>query len=61
MAIESCDHGDYIVVYDMGIGKKTACPVCDMVDELNDALRTIKDLNDVQQEMEEAEERSANQ
>ena len=37
MAIDSCDHGDYIVCYEMG---KTGCPVCD-VESQNKSETTV--------------------
>lgn len=44
MAINSCDHGDYIVVYDQGIGRKTTCPVCEIEQELESAKQNIEVL-----------------
>ncbi len=44
MAIISCEHEDYIVVYDTGIGRKATCPVCAMEKELNEAKQEIETL-----------------
>ncbi len=43
MAIQSCDHGDFIVVYDVGTGK-ISCPVCETDQELEDANIRIEEL-----------------
>ena len=42
MATDSCDHREYIVVYDtqMSIG----CPVCDLEQEIKDLTQQVKDL-----------------
>lgn len=44
MAIDSCDHGDYVVVYEFVNIKQ--CPVCTMQEELEDAARQIEELKD---------------
>jgi len=43
MAISSCDHGDYIVVYDTGKGN-IHCPVCELEQEKEDLEGQLEDL-----------------
>jgi hypothetical protein len=49
MAIDSCDHGDFIVVYDFA-GKINKCPVCAMEDEHKETC------DDLQQQIDELSE-----
>ena len=43
MAISSCDHTDFIVVYDVSSGN-IKCPVCTIQQELEDANSRIEEL-----------------
>ena len=40
MGINSCDHGDYVVVYDMPINK--GCPICKMESDHEDEVADLK-------------------
>jgi hypothetical protein len=39
--IDSCDHGDYIVNYE--VGKRDVCPVCDLVSDHEHAIQALKE------------------
>lgn len=42
MAIDTCDHNDYIVVYDTQ--KIVGCPVCELIRENEDLTAQVEDL-----------------
>jgi predicted nucleic acid-binding Zn-ribbon protein len=39
MSIDSCDHGAYVVVYE--VTNKTVCPVCESLEEKNELEQQI--------------------
>lgn len=41
MAIDSDDHGDYVVVYE--VGKQNVCPVCELINEHESEVKVLKD------------------
>lgn len=41
MAIDSCDHGEYIVNYE--VAKRNACPVCKLVSEHEAEVQSQKE------------------
>ncbi len=45
MAIDSCDHGDFISCYELS-GHKTKCPACELVDQIAELEEKVKDLED---------------
>ena len=40
MAIDSCDHGDFIVIYELPINK--TCPFCEMESEKDGEIEDLK-------------------
>ena len=54
MSIDNCDHGDYIVVYE--VLRKNQCPVCTLTEELEEATERITalatEVEDLQQQIE---------
>lgn len=58
MAIDSDDHGDFIVVYDF-TGKTNVCPVCKLEDELSEANKRIEELESQVTDL-ESEEQNGN-
>lgn len=45
MSIDSCDHGDFIVVYEV-TSRLISCPVCTMESDIADYEAEIKDLKE---------------
>ena len=41
MPMDSCDHDDYIVVYEISY-KIKKCPVCDLIEENGDEIKDLK-------------------
>ncbi len=51
MSIDSCDHGDYIVAYE--VGKQNVCPVCSLISEHESTEQSLKsEIESLQSELE---------
>ncbi len=50
MGIDSCYHGDFVVVYDAPYGKDITCPVCRLEKELDETNSQIKEQQENQDE-----------
>jgi len=47
MSLDSCDHNNFIVIYD--VAKDFTCPVCDLEDEiksLEEKIEILEEQND---------------
>lgn len=47
MSIDSCDHGDFVVVYE--IKGRISCPVCEKDEEIDGLEEAIKNLKENEQ------------
>jgi peptidoglycan hydrolase CwlO-like protein len=61
MGIDSCDHGDFVVVYEMPENKQ--CPVCELENDKTNNENEIKDLKgqieDLESEIATLEEKAS--
>ena len=52
MAIYSCDHGDFIVIYELKSGPSGQCPVCKMEKQIGEVETELSILERAKREEE---------